>query len=93
MAGRNSSCGRAAERGFADQHLVEHAPEAVDVSPAIEVPLAGRLFRTNVGRCADCETGFCHPLDARSLNRSRHPKVGYQRLIVGEQMFSGLMSR
>jgi hypothetical protein len=46
------------ERRLADQHLVEHAPEAVDVGPAVEAAFAGGLLGAHIRRRAHRHPGL-----------------------------------
>ncbi len=39
------------------QHLVQHAAQAVDVGPPVQLLVAGRLFRTHVERRPQREPG------------------------------------
>ena len=83
----------AGERRLAGEHLVEHAAEAVDVAPGVQLAVGRRLLRAHVGRGADREAGLGQPLVRRPRQRPRDPEVGDQRLPVRSRMFSGLMSR
>ena len=83
---RDDGLGARASVGWlASQHLVDHTPEAVDVSPGVQVSLRARLLRAHVGRGADCHAGFGEFLSARALKRARHAEVCHQRVSLTEQ--------
>ena len=87
--------GRAAgERRIADEHLVGHAAERVDVGARRDLPLAHRLLGRHVVRRAERHAGLGHP---RCRRRWRRPARCRSRRPAPEpswsRMFSGLMSR
>ena len=77
-------------RRLPGEHLVEHAPEGVDVGAAIHVGIAGCLLGAHVVRCAEREPGLRQPLRARGGEGSRDPEVSDDSLSAGEQDVLGL---
>jgi hypothetical protein len=76
---------RARERRLPSEHLVEHAPQAVDVAPAVDRTLAAGLLRAHVGRRADRSARLGEPIVTGGLHRGGDTEVGDDRLIVLEQ--------
>ena len=86
--------GAAGERRVADQHLVGHAAERVDVGPGGDLALAHRLLGRHVVRRAERSSrsrscGWRPRSRRRARCRSRRPA----REPSWSRMFSGLMSR
>ena len=77
--------GRAGERRLAGEHLVEHAGQAVEVAPPIEVRLAGGLLRAHVRRRADRHARSASALAAGGADRLRDPEVGHDGVAALEQ--------
>jgi hypothetical protein len=78
----------AGEWGPPRQQLVQHASEAVDVAPAVNIPPAYGLLRAHVTDRADGHAGLCERgvgLVAReALGRARNAEVRDQGVAVGE---------
>ena len=73
--------GVADERRPADEHLVEHDAERVDVAPAVDVEALGLLGR-EVGRGAHDQAGL-GDLVVEIADRPRDAEVGHLHLAVG----------
>ena len=73
------------ERRLADEHLVQHAAEAVDVAPGVDVLAAERLLRAHVVRRADGHAGLGQLLAAGLAHRPRDAEVGDQRVAAEQQ--------
>ena len=71
---------RPRERRFTRQHLVEHAPETVNVGPTVEWPAPRGLFRAHVDRRADGHAGRGQLLATRFADPSRDPEIAHHRL-------------
>ena len=82
------------ERRLADQHLVRHAAQRVDVGRGGDLPLAHRLLGAHVVRGAQRHPGLGHPGAAGGwLTASAIPKSATSACPSCSRMFSGLMSR
>ncbi len=73
------------ERWMAGQHLVEYAPQRIDVRPGIELALAAGLLRAHVGGSAEHHAGLGHRarrvrVSVGRPERLRDPEVGHQRV-------------
>ena len=62
---------------IARQQLVEHATQAVEVAPSIDVDLTGDLLRTHVGRSAQQGTVLRERVAARRSERFADAEVGH----------------
>src|SRR2546430_7212156 len=69
---------------LAGEHLIEHATEAVDVAPAVEL-LPGRLFWAHIGDCPHGHAGFREFGAFGRMQCSSDPEIGHNRLPVFEQ--------
>ena len=78
------------ERRLARQHLVQHAPEAVDVTPTVELCSARGLLRAHVRRRAYGDPCHGQLVAASCGDCSGNPEVGHDRLAAGEQDILGL---
>ena len=72
------------------EHLVEHAPEGVDVGAAIYMGIAGCLLGAHVMGCAECQAGLGQPLGAGGGEGPRDAEVSQHSLPAGEQDVLGL---
>ncbi len=63
--------------GLPDQHLVDHAGEAVDIRSLIEVRDARRLLRTHITRRPDGEPAASQTLRACRAHRLGDAKVSH----------------
>jgi len=80
----------AGERRTTDQHLVEDAPQRIDIGARVQLALATRLLRAHVGRGSEHQPGLGQVDRAtRGLvirwKRLRDAEVGDQRVPLGEQ--------
>jgi hypothetical protein len=67
------------------KHLVQHAAEAVDVRPSVEVRVRARLLRAHVGRSPQRQSRLGQPVLTYSVHGTGDPEVGQHRLITLEQ--------
>ena len=74
-------------RRLAGQHLVEHAPESVDVGPRVHRGVAHRLLRTHVGRGPQRQAGGgqCARLGPTAGDQLRDAEVRQQRVAAAQQ--------
>ena len=77
------------ERGLADEHLVEHAAERVEVAAPIDA-LADRLFRTHVRRGADADPCLRERVAPRVAHCLADAEVGHERMPVLKHDVLGL---
>ena len=82
--------GRAGERRLADQHLVRHRAERVDVGAMPDALVAHRLLGRHVLRRAERQACLRHALAARVLHGERDPEVRHERGTVVQQDVLGL---
>ncbi len=90
MARNDCVCGAATEGRLARQHLVEDAPKAVDVGPAIEIAIRHALFGAHVVRSAERDAGLRQLLLARGGCRPGDPEIHHQGMPVIDQDVLGL---
>ncbi len=83
--GHDLAWGLTTEWHRAREHLVDHAGQAVDVAPAVEVRRSGCLLRAHVRRCSHREPDRRSPVSAGQVHRARHAEVGDERMAVREQ--------
>src|SRR3954470_9551580 len=72
------------------EHLVQHAPEAVDIAAAVDARIGHALLRTHVGRGAERYAGAGQLLLAECAGGTRDPEVGDQCLAILEEDVLGL---
>src|SRR5207237_10063401 len=77
---------------LAGEHLIEHATEAVDVAPAVEL-LPGRLFWAHIGDCPHGHAGFGEFPTFGRMQCPSDPESATTGCPSSSSMFSGLMSR
>ena len=82
--------GTAGKWELARQHLVHDAAERIEIAPAVELVLAGRLLRTHVGRGAESESGRGELLPTRGAHRPGDAEVRHHRLVALQQNVLGL---
>src|SRR2546426_681789 len=90
MLGGAPPVGRPRERRFTRQHLVEHAPETVNVGPTVDWPAPRRLFRAHVDRGAHRHPGRGQLLATSGAYTSRDPEIAHHRLPRDQQDVLGL---
>ena len=83
-------CRRTGVWRFSREHLVQHAAEAVHVTPTIDVDVAGSLLGAHVGRRAEHQPGIGELVAAGRDDRPGNPEVGDDRLSVGQEDVFGL---
>ena len=76
---------RPRERRLPGEHLVHHACEAIEVTPAVQLAAPGGLLRTHVRGRPHSEPGFGQPVAARGVDRSGDPEVAHHRVARLEQ--------
>ena len=64
------------ERRIADEHLVQHASERINICARVERPFPHRLLGAHVSRRAEAHPGFGHPRAAGGARGERDPEVG-----------------
>ncbi len=90
MAGEHRLGRAAVKRRLPGQHLVQHAPERVEIAPPVDAGVAARLLRTHVLRRPDREPALGEPLASRNGDRAGDAEVGHDGVIVREQDVLGL---
>jgi hypothetical protein len=83
-AGSDHLGGGAGVGRLADQHLVQHAPQRVDVGSRVHRWIAGRLFGTHVRRGSQRETRGGEP-SVVVRHQLGDAEVGQQRVAAAEQ--------
>jgi hypothetical protein len=81
---------RAHVRRHTGQHLEQHHTEAIDVTSAIDVALAGRLFWTHVGRRSHRHADLRRLLLRSDAQCFRDPEVGHDRVTARQHDVLGL---
>ena len=81
---------RPGERGLADEHLVQHAAQRVEIGLGRDLPLPHRLLGTHVVRCSEGHARLGHPGAAGAAHRQGDPEVGHQRAAIVQQHVLGL---
>ena len=76
--------------GSPGEHLVEHAAEGVDVAPAIDVALAGRLLGAHVRRRAEATPVSVRRSSPAAVDGPRDAEVGDDGVALLEQDVLGL---
>lgn len=73
-------------RQLAQQHLVEHTPQRVEVRAGSDRLLSARLFRAHVERGAEAEAGLGEPgTSVGTLHGQGDPEVHQEGLPVVEE--------
>ena len=76
------------------EHLVQHAPESVDIRARVYVTVTRGLFRTHIVRCAEAEARLGDASCARLCHGERDAEVRDEGLARSlRRMLPGLMSR
>ena len=68
------------------EHLIQDAPECVDIRAGINVSVARGLLWAHVVRHAEAQSRFRYAPRARLSHGKRDTEVGYQRLSLGTQL-------
>ena len=78
------------EGWLAGETLVQHATERVEITPSVDLPLAGCLLRAHVHRSAQRKTGSGQPLTSCRAHRLGYPEVCQDRFASFQQDVLGL---
>ena len=82
--------GEAHDPRLTGQHLEQHAPEAVDVGPRVELAAADRLLGAHVAGGPHRLTGLRERQCAGGADRARDPEVGDDGVVARQQNVLGL---
>ena len=85
VARHDGLCGGSVEGRLPGEHLVQHAPEGVEVASGVQHPAARGLFGAHVVRRAESQPGLGEALAARGVDGPGNAEVGDQRVSRGEQ--------
>ena len=89
-AGAHRILGRPAAGHVADQHLIHHDRQAVDVGALVELGQAGRLFRTHIARRAHGESGARQIRAPGRAHGFRNAEVRHDGMALQEEDVFGL---
>ncbi len=80
---------RTGKGGLAGEHLIEQAPERVDIAPPVQLRLARGLLGAHIVRSAQREPGLRQAVSAVPDHGAGDAEVGHERMTGGEQDIPG----
>ena len=85
VARHDGLCGGPIEGRLPGEHLIQHAPEGVEVAASVQHPAARGLFGAHVVRRAKSQPGLGEALASRGVDGPGNAEIGDQRVSRGEQ--------